>query len=110
MSELQQPPPGRIDVVFISPGGVVTRRVGDRMMRVRGPELLLGTGRDDDLLSEVGRGQRDRVPWESREARRSALERIAAGDVCGASGLSDDARRDLLEHVASTPFLAVEGD
>lgn len=100
----------RVEVVFVSPGGVMTRTMGGEMVRVRGEAFLLGTGHEDDLLAEVGAGLSGRVPWESRSARRSALERIAAGEVCGSSDLDVEERRRLLEHVASTPFLATEDD
>ena len=100
----------RVEVVFVSPGGVVTRTMGREMVRVRGEAFLLGTGHEDDLLAEVGAGPGGRVPGESRSARRSAVERIAAGAVCGSSELDGGDRRRLLEHVASTPFLATDDD
>lgn len=110
MPNQPQPLPHRIEVVFVSPGGVLTRLYGEQMFRVRGEPFLLGTGEEDDLLSELGADPRDRVPWESRSARRSALEKIAAGDVCGSSDLDPAERRRLMEHVASTPFIATEDD
>ena len=100
--------PHRIEVVFVSPGGVVTRQIGTEMLRVRGTAFLLGSDADDDLLAEIGMEPRRRVPWESREARLSAIRRIATGEVCGSTDLEPGACRSLLEHIASTPFLHLD--
>lgn len=104
------PPTRQVQVLFVTPGGVMGERFDDgSLVQCRGAAFLIGTGDETDLMRELGRPVRERVPWRSREARREALERIASGDACGSSELGPEERLLLLEHVATTPFLRPPG-
>lgn len=88
---------GAVHVTLVSPGGVLTKPFADGThltMRVT-LGYLFG---EEGVLTEM-RERREPVPWESEQARETALTSIRSR-----IDLEDDVRADLQDWVAASPY------
>ena len=83
-------------VMFISPGGVVTRPFADGHATMR--SCLGHLEADDGVLKEMT-ARSEPIPWESEKIRDNAVRSIERrGD------LAEDVRAELLEWVSASPY------
>lgn len=87
---------GVIQVQYVTPGGVLTRKFADGAATMR---ICLGQvyHPDDGLLVEMD-DFCEPVPWENLAAKEEAIKSVLAR-----SDFTADQKADLVKHIKSTP-------